>query len=250
MPAASATDLKYWAIVPAAGTGRRMAADVPKQYLPLQGSTVLEHTLNTLFVCEPIEGVVLALSADDGYWPEIAPRFSGKNLACVVGGAERCHSVLNAVHHLRGFADLRDWVLVHDAARPCVRVDDVIVLIETLAEDACGGLLGVPVADTMKHLGADGRVAGTVDRQDLWHAQTPQMFRLGPLQSALEQALAQGWLVTDEAAAMEMAGFRPCMVQGHADNIKITVPSDLALAEFYLRERPSPHFSPGGGSTA
>jgi 2-C-methyl-D-erythritol 4-phosphate cytidylyltransferase len=154
---------------------------------------------------------------------------------CVAGGDERCHSVLNAVHHLRGFADKHDWVLVHDAARPCVRTNDVIALLETLAKDACGGLLGVPVADTMKLLGADGRVVGTVDRQVLWHAQTPQMFRLGLLQSALEKAIAQDRLVTDEASAMEMAGYRPCMVRGHADNIKITVPSDLALAEFYLQ---------------
>jgi 2-C-methyl-D-erythritol 4-phosphate cytidylyltransferase len=238
MSAASVTLLKYWAIVPAAGSGRRMAAKVPKQYLPLQGVTVLEHSLNTLFACESIEGVVLALTADDGYWPEIAPRFSGKNLVCVAGGAERCHSVLNAIHHLQGFAATHDWVLVHDAARPCVRADDMTALIEALADDPCGGLLGVPVSDTMKQLGEDGRVAGTVDRQALWHAQTPQMFRLGLLQSSLEQALAQGRLVTDEAAAMEMAGYRPCMVHGHADNIKITVPSDLALAEFYLQGRP------------
>jgi 2-C-methyl-D-erythritol 4-phosphate cytidylyltransferase len=238
MPATSVSHLKYWAVVPAAGSGRRMAAGVPKQYLPLQGSTVLEHALNALFACETIEGVVLALSAEDAYWTEIAPRYAGKNLACVAGGDERCHSVLNAVHHLRGFADTHDWVLVHDAARPCVRVDDVTALIETLADDACGGLLGVPVADTMKQLGTDGRVAGTVDRESLWHAQTPQMFRLGLLQEALAQALAQGRLVTDEAAAMEMAGHRPCMVRGHADNIKITVPSDLALAEFYLQGRP------------
>jgi 2-C-methyl-D-erythritol 4-phosphate cytidylyltransferase len=235
MPAASAIIKKYWAVVPAAGSGRRMASDIPKQYLPLRGSTVLEYTLNTLFACDPIEGVVLALSSEDGYWPEIAPRFSDKNLACVAGGDERCHSVLNAVHHLRGFADTHDWVLVHDAARPCVRVDDVTTLIETLADDVCGGVLGVPVADTMKRLGVDGRVEGTVDRQGLWHAQTPQMFRLGLLQSALEQAIAQERLVTDEAAAMEMAGYRPGMVRGHADNVKITVPSDLALAEFYLR---------------
>jgi 2-C-methyl-D-erythritol 4-phosphate cytidylyltransferase len=250
MPAVSANLPKYWAIVPAAGCGRRMLAEVPKQYLPLLGVTVLEHTLNTLFACESIEGVVLALSADDSYWPEIAPRFSARNLACIAGGEERCHSVLNSVHHLRGFADTQDWVLVHDAARPCLRADDLTALIETLAEDACGGLLGVPVADTMKRLGADGRVAATVDRQTLWHAQTPQMFRLGLLQSALEQALAQGRLVTDEASAMEIAGYRPRMVRGHADNIKITVPSDLALAEFYLQERSSPHFSPNGGNTA
>jgi len=240
MPAATRTRLSYWAVVPAAGSGRRMAADLPKQYLPLHGSTVLEHTLNALFACESIEGVVLALSPDDAYWPEIAPRFGGKNLACVAGGDERCHSVLNAVRHLRGFADERDWVLVHDAARPCVRAGDVCALIEALSEDPCGGLLGVPVSDTMKRLGRDGRVAETVDRQDLWHAQTPQMFRLGLLQSALEQALAQGRLVTDEASAMEMAGYRPCLVRGQPDNIKITVPSDLALAEFYLQERHGP----------
>lgn len=238
MPAAYATVPKYWAIVPAAGSGRRMASNLPKQYLPLRGRTVLEFTLNTLFACEPIEGVVLALSPDDGYWPEIAPRFSDNNLVCVAGGDERCHSVLNAVHHLDTFADAHDWVLVHDAARPCVRVDDVTALIETLADDVCGGVLGVPVADTMKRLGADGRVEGTLDRQSLWHAQTPQMFRLGLLQSALEQAIAQNRLVTDEAAAMEMAGYRPRMVRGHADNIKITVPSDLALAEFNLQGRP------------
>jgi 2-C-methyl-D-erythritol 4-phosphate cytidylyltransferase len=235
MPAASATVLKYWAVVPAAGSGRRMGSDIPKQYLPLQGSTVLERTLNTLFACELIEGVVLALSPEDCYWPEIAPRFSGKNLMCVVGGDERCQSVLNAVHHLRGFAAAHDWVLVHDAARPCVHASDITELIETLADDVCGGLLGVPAADTMKRLGEDGRIEGTIDRQALWHAQTPQMFRLGLLQSALEQAIAQDRLVTDEASAMEMAGYRPCMVRGHADNIKITVPSDLALAEFYLQ---------------
>ena len=235
MPAAASIIPKYWAVVPAAGSGRRMASDIPKQYLPLRGSTVLECTLNTLLACEPIEGVVLALSSEDGYWPEIAARFSDKNLVCVAGGDERCHSVLNAVHHLNSFADAHDWVLVHDAARPCVRVADVSSLIAILADDVCGGVLGVPVADTMKRLGGDGRVEGTVDRQSLWHAQTPQMFRLGLLQSALEQAIAQGRLVTDEAAAMEMAGYRPCMVPGHADNIKITVPSDLALAEFYLQ---------------
>jgi 2-C-methyl-D-erythritol 4-phosphate cytidylyltransferase len=250
MPAATATVLKYWAVVPAAGSGRRMASDIPKQYLPLRGSTVLEYTLNTLFACERIEGVVLALSPDDACWPEIAPRFSDQNLVCVAGGDERCQSVLNAIRHLSGFADMHDWVLVHDAARPCVRVDDVSALIETMADDVCGGVLGVPVADTMKRLGVDGRVEGTIDRQSLWHAQTPQMFRLGLLQSALEQAIAQNSLVTDEAAAMEMAGYRPCMVCGHADNIKITVPSDLALAEFYLQGRPSPHFSPRGDSTA
>ena len=240
MSVATRSRLAYWAVVPAAGSGRRMASGVPKQYLSLHGSTVLEHTLNTLFACAPIEGVVLALSPGDACWPEIAPRFAGRNLACVAGGEERCHSVLNALRHLRGFAQERDWVLVHDAARPCVRVEDVITLIETVGDDPCGGLLGVPVSDTMKRSAVDSRVAETVDRQALWHAQTPQMFRLGLLQSALEQALAQGRVVTDESAALELAGQRPCLVRGRTDNIKITVPSDLALAEFYLRERSRP----------
>jgi 2-C-methyl-D-erythritol 4-phosphate cytidylyltransferase len=237
MPAASATVLNYWAIVPAAGAGRRMAMDIPKQYLLLHGSTVLEHTLNTLFACEHIEGVVLALSAEDDYWPEIAPGFAGKNLACIAGGVERCHSVLNAVHHLYGFADRQDWVLVHDAARPCLRAEDLNELIDALAEEDCGGVLGVPVSDTMKRLDAEDRVVETVDRRRLWHAQTPQMFRLGMLLSALERAVTLGGEITDEAAAMELAGYRPRMVHGHVDNIKITVPADLALAEFYLRGR-------------
>ena len=237
MPAATATVPSYWAVVPAAGAGRRMAMDIPKQYLPLYGSTVLEHTLNTLFACQRIEGVVLALSADDDYWPEIAPGFAGKNLTCIAGGVERCHSVFNAVHHLHGFADSHDWVLVHDAARPCLRAADLNELIETLAGEDCGGVLGVPVSDTMKRLDAEDRVVETVDRRRLWHAQTPQMFRLGMLLPALERALLRGGEITDEAAAMELVGYRPRMVRGHADNLKITVPSDLALAEFYLRGR-------------
>jgi 2-C-methyl-D-erythritol 4-phosphate cytidylyltransferase len=235
MSAANRTRLTYWAVVPAAGSGRRMATEVPKQYLPLHDRTVLEHSLNALFSCETIEGVVLALAPGDAWWPEIASRVAGKNLACVDGGEERCHSVLNALRHLGGFAEQGDWVLVHDAARPCVRAEEINTLIETVGEDPCGGLLGVPASDTMKRSGADGRVSETIDRQALWHAQTPQMFRLGLLQSALEQALEQGRLVTDESAAVEMAGHRPCLVRGRTDNIKITVPSDLALAEFYLQ---------------
>lgn len=236
-PPVSGTDVRCWAIVPAAGSGSRMAADIPKQYLSLGGKTVLEQTLNTLFACRRIDGVVLALSADDGYWPQIAPRFSGQRLDCVTGGEERCHSVLNALHHLAGHAGSHDWVLVHDAARPCVRVADIDLLVTALADDPHGGLLGVPVSDTMKRIDPDGRITATVERQGLWHAQTPQMFRLAGLRAALEQALAEGVVVTDEAAAMELAGCPPRMVQGHADNIKITLPADLALAEFHLRAR-------------
>ena len=214
-----------------------MASGIPKQYLPLDGSTVLERTLDTLLACTALQGIVVVLAADDRHWPGIEPRFAAARLQCVSGGAERCHSVLNAMRHLSGYAAPRDWVLVHDAARPCLRVKDVDVLINTLAAEPDGGLLGVPVTDTMKRTDAHGRIAETLDRHCLWHAQTPQMFRLESLRAALEDALAKGIMVTDEAAAMELAGYRPRLVRGHADNLKITVPSDLALAEYYLQQR-------------
>jgi 2-C-methyl-D-erythritol 4-phosphate cytidylyltransferase len=230
---------RYWAVIPAAGSGSRMVAGIPKQYLPLNGQTVLEHALEVLLGCGHIHGVVLALSADDRHWQALKGRYEDRNLVCVTGGHARCHSVLNALSHLAAQADETDWVLVHDAARPCLRVEDVLALIDTLAADTDGGLLGTPVSDTMKRTLPDGEITETVNREHLWHAQTPQMFRLGPLRTALEQALAQDILVTDESAAMELAGYHPRVVCGHADNIKITVPEDLALAEFYLGQRKS-----------
>jgi 2-C-methyl-D-erythritol 4-phosphate cytidylyltransferase len=226
---------RYWAIVPAAGSGRRMGAARPKQYLRLGDRTVLEHTLDTLLAVEALAGVVLVVAPDDGDWAALRPRYAGQALDVVSGGAERCHSVLNGLDALDGKAAAGDWVLVHDAARPCVRRDDIRTLMTGVGADSDGGLLGVPVADTMKRVAADGRVATTVDRGGLWHALTPQMFRLEPLRAALRQAIATHSLVTDEASAMELAGYRPLMVQGHRDNIKITLPADLELAAFYLQ---------------
>jgi 2-C-methyl-D-erythritol 4-phosphate cytidylyltransferase len=151
-----------------------------------------------------------------------------------IGGAERCHSVLNGLGALPG-ATGDDWVLVHDAARPCLRQADLTTLIDTLAADACGGILAVPVRDTLKRCRADGHIEHTVDRERLWHALTPQMFRVRVLRDALRATLAAHRLVTDEAQAIELAGFVPRVVEGHADNIKITRPEDLALADHYLR---------------
>ena len=225
----------YWAIVPAAGSGSRMAAAMPKQYLRLGDRTVLEHTLDTLLSIETISAVLLVVAPDDNAWQSILPRYTGKSLDVVNGGAERCHSVLNGLDALAGKASASDWVLVHDAARPCVRRDDVLALMDSMDADSDGGLLGVQVADTMKRVAADGRVIATVDRAGLWHALTPQMFRLEALRAALRQAITANSLVTDEASAMELAGYRPLMVQGHRDNIKITLPADLALAAFYLQ---------------
>ncbi len=226
---------RLWGIVPAAGIGRRMGADTPKQYLKLGDRTILEHTLAALDSTHVLAGIVVSIASDDPYWPHLAPPLSCA-LFTAHGGSERAESVLNALDVLRDHASDEDWVLVHDAARPCVRIQDVTALIDALEHDAVGGLLAIPLGDTMKQANAQQRSVGTVDRRQLWHALTPQMFRVGALRSALRAAVAAGVTITDDASAMEQAGFQPRLVEGHADNLKITRPEDLALAEFYLRQ--------------
>jgi len=224
----------YWAVVPAAGVGRRMGSDIPKQYLPLNGRLVIEHTLQRLLEHPLIEQTLVALSPNDEWWPDTAYA-NHVDLITVKGGTERCHSVLNALRQLSGIAADNDWVLVHDAARPCLRSDDIDRLIQQLKGHPVGGILGMPVRDTMKRADASGQITETVCRDGLWHAFTPQMFRLGRLREALSQAQEQGMQVTDEASAIELAGYSPRLVEGHPDNIKITRPADLALAAFYLQ---------------
>lgn len=223
---------KYWAVIPAAGVGKRMQADRPKQYLELHGKTVLEHTLSRFLEHPHIQGVVVIVSDGDPYWQELA--LTHPRLMITTGGAERCHSVLNGLQLLREQAAESDWVLVHDAARPCLRIEDIDRLINTLQDHPVGGLLGLPVADTMKRTAADDTIIETVPRENLWRALTPQMFRLEELYQALKTALDGKQLVTDEASAMELAGKSPKMIEGHGDNIKITRPQDLALAALYL----------------
>ena len=227
---------RYWAIVPAAGIGSRMQSDIPKQYLTLNNKTVIEHTLSRLTQLGSIEAIVVAISAEDTQWSKLAHEYS-KPVQTVDGGKERCHSVLNALNALAGSAAADDWVLVHDAARPCVRSTDLEKLVADLKEHAVGGLLGVPVRDTMKRSDKNNIVTETVERNNLWHALTPQMFRFEQLQEALTKALEDGFLVTDEASAMEYAGHKPIMIEGHADNIKITRPEDLSLADYYLQQQ-------------
>jgi len=226
----------YWAVVPAAGSGRRMGAVMPKQLLGLGEKTVLEHSLDALWGISALAGLVL-VSQDDPDIDAIAARYSERRLIRAPGGAERCHSVLNGLKALSGIAADNDWVLVHDAARPCVRSSDLHKLIESLSGHPVGGLLGIPAHDTMKRTNTEGAVQATVPREALWCAQTPQMFRLGRLRDVLEAALRDGYEVTDEASAMEHAGDQPQMVEGHADNLKITRPEDLPLAELYLRQQ-------------
>ena len=228
---------RYWAVIPAAGLGARMGAASPKQYLSLRGKSVLQHTLSRIAGHPGIAATVLVIAAEDTHWPRIAGNFAGCSLLIAHGGAERCHSVMNGLRALAAHAVPQDWVLVHDAARPCVRRADIDALITQLRDHAVGGLLGIPVADTMKRSDEQGNVIATVQREGLWRALTPQMFRYGMLSQALQAAIDQGETVTDEAAAMEIAGFTPRMVEGHADNIKITRPQDLALAELYLQQQ-------------
>ena len=224
---------RYWAVVPAAGKGARMRADLPKQYLPLGGHTVLECTLERLLANPLIAGIVVAVSPEDALWAEIARRFDERVIS-TPGGAERVHSVLAGLEALAAHAAADDWVLVHDAARPCLRADDLQKLIDELSPSDCGGILAMPVRDTLKRCTADGAIAATVDRASLWHALTPQMFRLGMLMQALRGSLASGRLVTDEAQAIELLGGAPRVVEGHADNIKITRPDDLPMAALIL----------------
>jgi 2-C-methyl-D-erythritol 4-phosphate cytidylyltransferase len=213
-----------------------MGSEIPKQYLTLNGRAVIEHTLQTLLDNPKIEGIYFSISPDDSYWGETVVATHPK-IRRVDGGTERCHSVLNALKLLMETAEPEDWVLVHDAARPCLRPDDIDLLMDSLSEHPVGGLLGVPVRDTMKRTDGDGATTETVSRDGLWHAYTPQMFRLGVLHQALLSAIEKGLMVTDDASAIELAGMRPQMVEGHDDNIKITRPEDLALASFYLNQQ-------------
>lgn len=228
---------RYWAVIPAAGLGKRLGAGRPKQYLSLAGKPILAHTIDRLRQHPRLSGVVVVVSADDRFWPTLTLAPAKSRLMVTVGGAERCYSVLNGLLFLQACAHAEDWVLVHDAARPLLRQADVDALIDQLASHPVGGLLGIPVSDTIKRAAAEGDLHETVDRSQLWRAFTPQMFRLGMLTTALQQSLAAGGLVTDEAQAMERAGYRPRMVEGHGDNIKITRPEDLALAEYYLGQQ-------------
>lgn len=229
------TTVRHWAVIPAAGTGKRMQAGVPKQYLEIDGRTILEITLRQFCYSPLIESVIVALSSDDNYFDQLEISSHGK-INRVTGGDERCHSVLNSLQYLSTIADENDWVMVHDAARPCINQDDIINLVRVLEEHPVGGLLALPVRDTMKRAGEGDFVRETVNREGLWHALTPQMFRLGQLRDAMQQNMDQGRIVTDESQAMELAGLSPMLVRGRQENIKITHMDDLMLAKIYLKQ--------------
>ncbi|WP_173764982.1 2-C-methyl-D-erythritol 4-phosphate cytidylyltransferase [Nitrogeniibacter mangrovi] len=225
---------RHFALVPAAGSGSRMGRETPKQYLPLLGEPLLRHTLRVLCQSPLIDRVFVVLSVGDPIWNTADWSALGDKLVPLyVGGASRADSVLNGLRAIRPQVADGDWILVHDAARPCLAPWHIDTLITTLDEDEVGGLLAVPVADTLKRSTRHGRVEATVARDSLWQAQTPQMFRYVMLRRALESARE----VTDEASAIEAAGLHPRLVQGDTTNLKVTYPLDLHLAEWILSNR-------------
>ena len=224
---------RIWAVIPAAGRGTRFGGDIPKQYLEAAGKPLIAYALDALLSHGRVEGVVVALAADDARWPGWTS-LHGKPVLRCTGGGERADSVLAALHALP--TNLADdaLVLVHDAARPNLRASDIDRLVHAASNCEDGALLAAPVRDTLKRAGQDSRIAATEPRDGLWRALTPQAFRRAPLIAALEHARADGVVVTDEAMAMERTGARPMLVEGREDNIKVTTPADLMLVEFLL----------------
>ncbi|CDL82142.1 bifunctional ribulose 5-phosphate reductase CDP-ribitol pyrophosphorylase [Xenorhabdus szentirmaii] len=246
----ASTETEIVALIPAAGIGSRMKSGCPKQYLDIAGKTILEHTLAALFEHPRVQRIVVALNPADTHFEKLAVA-SDPRITTVVGGEERADSVLAGLDYLTSLQTEKSiWVLVHDAARPCLHrhdLDNLLRLIEqnTDPHGMCGGLLASPVRDTMKRMiSAEVRgssnthaVSQTVDRNGLWHALTPQLFPLPLLRDCLSKSLAERACITDESSALEYCGYHPILVNGRADNIKVTQPEDLALAEFYLSRK-------------
>jgi len=223
-----------WAVVPAAGSGRRMVAEVPKQYLKLNGVPILEHTLRALLACPDIRGVVVVLDPSDRRADAIAS-LADPRVSRAAGGAERADSVLAGLQAVATEAGAEDWVLVHDAARPCISVGVLRSLISSCTAAGVGTVMAQASVDTLKRVSEGNRVLETLDRQVIWRAQTPQMFKLVELMSALSTALIDDIAITDESMAMELAGYPVSILEGPSTNIKITLPADLEMAEIILR---------------
>jgi 2-C-methyl-D-erythritol 4-phosphate cytidylyltransferase len=225
--------LRYRLVMPAAGSSQRFGQELPKQYMPVAGRTVIEWSLAPFLADPRCLEIVVAIAATDARFARL-PVAGQAKVRAVAGGAQRADSVLAGLESLQAPAD--EWVLVHDAARPCVSREEINALLDSAADDAVGGLLAVPLADTLKRE-ADGRVHETPSRELLWRALTPQMFRLGALRAALAHARAGKRVPTDEAQALEWQGERPRLVAGSPLNLKVTTAADLALAAAILSQR-------------
>ncbi|MGB5587143.1 MAG: 2-C-methyl-D-erythritol 4-phosphate cytidylyltransferase [Gammaproteobacteria bacterium] len=225
---------RLWAVIPAAGCGSRFGGGSPKQYAPLLDRTVIEWSLSPFLSRPDLSGIVVALAKQDRDWARCRPE--DPRLIEAPGGEHRAQSVANALALISTRGDASDWVLVHDAARPCLHPEDLEKLINGVKMSDAGGLLAAPVEDTLKRA-EDDRAVETVSRENLWRALTPQMFRLGDLNAALTAAIAGGLPVTDEASAIEIRGGRPILIEGRADNLKLTRAADLPLAAAILKSR-------------
>lgn len=226
---------KYWVVIPAAGVGSRMGVDKPKQYISINNKTIIEHTIDCFIHREEIEKIVIAISKEDKFWPTLAISKHVK-IVTAAGGEERYQSVLNSLQALTGKADNNDWVMVHDAARPCLNQSAIDRLLIELRTHDVGGILAMPCRDTMKRANNTGEIDKTVERESLWHAQTPQMFKYEKLLSAIEDALKNQIVVTDESMAMERLGYKPLLVHGHQENMKLTHKDDLEALKTYLEK--------------
>lgn len=233
----------YWAIIPAAGAGKRMQSNIPKQYLLLDKYSILHHTISIFLTHPKIKGIVVAISEGDEYWQQTADsllplkELNNKQLLIAKGGKERSDSVLSALKTLDSKLSSNCWTLVHDAARPCLLAKDIDKLIEAVDDSSDGGLLGLPIVDTLKRCNKNNQVIDTVDRTQVWRALTPQCFKRKLLQSALISASKKGLQekITDESSAIELLGLSPIMIEGDSANIKITVPQDLEEAREWIK---------------
>ncbi len=222
---------KHWVIIPAAGLGMRMGGITPKQYLPIADEPIIARTINTWLSHKNNFTIVVVLHPEDEHFVKM--NLSDERIITTTGGTERCDSVASGLHLLEGKANERDWVLVHDAARPCLTHDDIDRLLNQIADHDVGGLLAIPVRDCLKEVNDNAEVVSTMPRANVWQAQTPQMFRFGLLSEALVKCAQSNRIVLDESEAIEALGYKPLVVAGNMRNIKITHPEDMQLAEVY-----------------
>lgn len=224
---------RFHIVIPAAGIGNRMETAIPKQYLPLSGKPMISYSIQTFFASPRIASINLALSPEDFFWRDLDLAANSRLQLHYTGGETRAQTVLNTLYALKSQVDVDDWILVHDAARPGLTLSLLHTLLDSLENDAVGGLLALPLADTLKQSNADTRVKSTIPREGLWQAQTPQMFRYGLLTNALENFDGSP---TDEAQAVEALGLAPKLVTGSLRNMKVTYPQDMALMEVFMQK--------------
>ena len=227
---------RLWVVIPAAGIGKRMGVDIPKQYITVCDKAIIEHTVEKFTSRNDLQGILVILSNSDQHWSTLELSKNNK-ITTVTGGEERYKSVYNALCSLKNKADDDDWILVHDAVRPCITTSEIDQFIADLDHlNGIGGILALPCFETMKKANTNHEIEETIDRKFIWHAQTPQMFRYKKLFLAIEKIMNENIFITDEAMAMELAGYKPILIQGTHSNIKITDQNDLKYLESFLRQ--------------